>query len=126
MQMAAPLAVGRAAIDTMTRGMRAEVVRSNMMWLLSLIRTMFSGNAMRALSGCLDRESVQLRQIAIYLAHVSLRLRREECASAFGLNKAQATRAFQQVEAQRADPGFNAKIAELETIIAQHMRREAA
>ena len=118
---AMPLAVGRPAIDTMTRDLRADMVRGNMLWLLNHARTKFAGSAMRAMSGCIDRESVRLRQVAIYLGCEALGLRESDCAAAFKVDKAQASRAVRAVKLMRSDPAQAAALAELETTLARHV-----
>jgi hypothetical protein len=112
-----PLAAGAAAIDALVGDMRADLVRANMHSLLNLARSKFPGNAMRALSGCGDRTSVALRQVAIYLGHTALSLKEAECAAVFRLHKSQATRAIQTIERMRADPQFNSTIEQLEDAI---------
>ncbi len=72
--------------------------------------------------GATDDASVLLRQVAIYVGHTVLRLRRRDCADALQLSRWAATRAFQTVEKRRAsDRSFNNQIERLEDAIASRL-----
>jgi chromosomal replication initiation ATPase DnaA len=59
------------------------------------------------------------RQLAIYLAHVTLSWPLARAAFAFGRDRTTASTAVRTVEELRDDPAMDARIAELETCVRQ-------
>lgn len=66
-----------------------------------------------------SQAATRARQVAIYLAHVTLSWSLARAAFAFGRDRTTAGVAVRAVEDLRDDPGMDARIAELESCLRQ-------
>lgn len=57
------------------------------------------------------------RQLAMYLAHVSLGLSQNDVAQAFGRDRTTVAHACRRIEDQRDDAGFDRRVCALETCL---------
>lgn len=122
--LSAPPAAHKEEIDEVVDGFRASMVRASLQWLVVLVTRRFEGNSHLVMCGSPDRQSVLVRQVAIYLAHTRLRIPEVDCARVFNLSKMAATRGLQAIEARRELPPYRLKLEWLELQIAA--RRAAA
>ena len=63
------------------------------------------------------RGEVHMRQMAIYVCHVGLRLPQAEVARGFGLDRSTVSHACSVVEDRRDDPGYDAAVAALGRLV---------
>lgn len=63
------------------------------------------------------RETSKARQVAMYLAHVGLRIGTTTVARSFGRTHKSVAYACQQIEAAREDPSFNRTLDWMETLV---------
>lgn len=112
-----PLAAGAGMAAGFAEQLRRSGNRANMMALVDLVARQRGGGFAGALAGARDDQSAGIRQVAIYVAHTMLGMRKIDCAQALGLSKWCATRAIHAVETRRADPAFNAQLEQLEAVI---------
>lgn len=66
-----------------------------------------------------SQAATRARQVAIYLAHVTLSWPLARAAFAFGRDRTTASTAVRTIEDLRDDPGMDARITELETCVRQ-------
>jgi chromosomal replication initiation ATPase DnaA len=67
--------------------------------------------------GSRRRIAARARQVAMYLAHVGLRLGLRETGRGFGRNHMAVVHACRRVEEAREDPGFDRTVEWLETLV---------
>ncbi|MFL5238020.1 MAG: helix-turn-helix domain-containing protein [Rhizomicrobium sp.] len=64
-----------------------------------------------------NRDAGRARQVAMYLAHVVLRLGLRETARGFGRNHMAVAHACRRIEEAREDPAFDRTVEWLETLV---------
>lgn len=118
--------VGFVRVDEVVRRMRADMVRSNMYWLLQVVADEFGGDAGLVMMGGKDRTCRQLRQIALYMSRTQLNATDCDGAAVFNLDRTQATRAVQAVEERRdCDRAFEERLERVEARIRERMAGSA-
>jgi hypothetical protein len=119
-----PPAATRAEIDAAADQFRRDLTRAALSWVLQETSIVFGCDAGRtwlALTGARDRQSAQLRQVAIYIAHALLSLSEAECARIFGVSRSAAAKAVAAVEDRREDRRFGGKLQAVEARVAQRL-----
>ena len=102
------------AVDRPCTGDRAIAICDG---VIDLMAAMFSISGKQLRSPRRQRRSVaRVRQIGMYVAHVTLRMRMADIAIGFGRDKSTVTHACHVIEDLREDAEFNAVVAKAEEI----------
>lgn len=97
----------------------ADSARALVWGIMPLAKKRFDGDVMLALTGAPDRQSKQLRDVAIYLAHTIYGLSHEAVGDVVDLHRSAASRAIARIEEARDDAVFNWKLEQVEMILKQ-------